>query len=455
MYRANGRSVARAMAQFAFCPAPQDSGQQPVAMLKPLSVFSMWQCGRPLCSASEQEIEVQVAQRLKYGRGSCSGVGNCSGGEDSEQIFIPAGIVTDNIIVRNLRDARSVAEELFAEIESQCTDEQHAYLATGAIPPEHKRNSWVTYTDKLSLQNFVEDAMEFVRQSADCRTRILSRSQLRFLILLQHLVAEDTNDFCRPRDARKYQDAFEGVLTDGVNSQLVKDAHRSEFSVEGQSFVLKDLPSEESGERQQVISRFQTDFVVCLETFLLAYCRRRRLSTVGTRQLIQAVTTQMSQAGLANLDRGSQATRYFVSSTGLEQRTAYNVSTMDGGELGEAVKVSILCMKTGFEQYLEKDEIDRVETVAPPASCMMGLTEPGFRKQKSSGANRPQACAPTSYLYQYATLMFAPGLRVNSSGERIMVFVLDALDEARIDPAVKRAPSCYGETIDERNAPYL
>jgi len=282
------------------------------------------------------------------------------------------------------------------------------------VPSRQKCNVWATYTNKARLQRFTADSLDFVRQNADCRMRPLSPAQLRFLVLLQHFVSEDTGDFYRPETLRKHQDAFEGVLTDGVNSQLVKDAHRSEFSVDGRSFCLQDLPQhgEEAAneQRRRAIARFQTEFVMALETYLLAFCSRRGLSPLGTRRLIQAVTTQMSQAGLANLDRGSQAARYFVGSQGLDQRTAYNLSTMHSAELGESLKLSILCMKTGFSQYLEKDELLRMP-----------------------GVDRPKRCEPASYLYQYATLRFSPGPPVDGC-EGAVCTLLDALDEAQIEP---------------------
>merc|ERR1719401_460422 len=243
--------------------------------------------------------------------------------------------------------------------------------------------------------------------------RRLTVPQIRFLVLLQHFVSEDTSDFYRPELLRKHQDAFEGILTDDVNSQLVKDAHRSEFSVEGQTFTLQeDLPLHEGGpgdDRGSAIAAFQTEFVTALESYLLEFSARRGLSALGTRRLVQAVTTQMSQAGLANLDRGSQATRYFVGSQGLDQRTAYNLSTMHSTQLGESLKLSVLCMKTGFCQFLEKDELLRMP-----------------------GVDYPKRCQPASYLYQYATLRFTPGPAVDNC-ESTVCTVLDTLDEAHID----------------------
>jgi len=333
---------------------------------------------------------------------------------ETEFNLVPEPMASSSACQRNLQTAKAVVRDVFGELEAQCVEEKCHYEEAGVVPPRQKANIWATYTSKARLQRFAADSLEFVRQNADCRTQPLTVTQLRFLILLQHFVAEDTLDFYRPESFRKHQDAFEGVLTDGVNSQLVKDAHRSEFSVDGRTFCLRDIPQHrEDGcddERRRAIASFETEFVMALETYLLAFCSRRGLSPLGTRRLVQAVTTQMSQAGLANLDRGSQAARYFVGSHGLDQRTAYNLSTTQSGDLGETLKLSILCMKTGFSQYLEKDELLRMP-----------------------GMNCPKRCKPASYLYQYATLQFAAGPQVDNC-ESTICTVLDALDEAHLEP---------------------
>lgn len=394
------------MPRFDFCLTPRE----PVAMVKSQSALGL--CGRPLCSGQDQEMELSVVRVPK-----CS---HCTAGEqdsscDTELSLVPEPMANNSMCQRNLQTAKSVVRDTFAELEAQCLEERCHYEEAGVVPPRQKANIWGTYTNKVRLQRFAADSLEFVRQNAECRTRLLTVSQLRFLILLQHFVSEDTSDFYRPETHRKHQDAFEGVLTDGVNSQLVKDAYRSEFSVDGRSFCLQDLPQHgdddnTNEERRHAITKFQTEFVMALETYLLAFCSRKGLSPLGTRRLVQAVTTQMSQAGLANLDRGSQATRYFVGSNGLDQRTAYNISTMHSNELGESLKLSILCMKTGFSQYLEKDELLRMP-----------------------GVDYPKRCKPASYLYQYATLRFTPGPQVDNC-ESTICTVLDALDEAHIEP---------------------
>lgn len=365
-----------------------------------------------MCNRSDQELEFKVLRLPRCGQ--------CSAPEldpalETELTFAEkaTGSSPSNVGQRNVQAAKAIIRSIFGDLERHCEEEQKHYQTTGAQPSRQKCNTWATYTNKARLQRFGSDSLAFVQSNADCRTRLLSPKQLRFLILLQHFVSEDCSDCNRPELLRKHQDAYEGVLTTSVNSQLVKDAHRSEFSVDGQSFSMQDLPACPEGmeeERRITIAKFQSEFVIALETYLLGFCKKSGLSMGGTRRLVQVVTTQMSQAGLANLDRGSQASRYFVGSHGLDQRTAYNLSTMTLSSGTEALKLSILCMKTGFSQYLEKDEVLKV-----------------------SGVEYPKRCKPESYIYQYATLSFTVGPQVDDC-ESIVCSVLDAIDEAQLSP---------------------
>lgn len=364
---------------------------------------------------------LQPLQRASDSLLVCSSVPCGITGETATELNFYTCVATSSVMQRNFITARAVVRQAFSDLEAQCLEEKAQYEKVGLVPSAQKNNWWAFYLDKERVRECMTSSMDFVRSHPECRSRLLPDVQLRFLVLLQHFVAEDTTDFSRPMTERKHCDAFEGLLTeDGVNSQLIKDAHRSEWSIEGHSFTLQPQLTADThqtgADRKRVIVAFQHDLVTAIETHLLDFCRRRGLSVAGTRRLLQAVTTQMSQCGLANLDRSSQAARYFVSWQGLEQRTAYNLSTMDAGHLGEALKLSMLCMKTGFRQYHTE------ETLGAP-----GSPDP---EPKHAG---PVSCAPSSYLYQYATLRFVPGPPAGGC-ERPMCVVIDALDEVHINP---------------------
>jgi len=327
---------------------------------------------------------------------------------------------SDNISSKNFNTGSTIVRQVFSDLEAQCLEEKFQYEKTGHSPTPQRENLWATYTNRERLREFMKESMDFIRDHSECRMKVLPHAHLRFLILLQHFISEDAKDCYRPECERKHYDAFEGVLTNGVNSQLVKDAHRSEWSVEGRTFseqaklAVQSQANSNPEERRHAIVAFQREFVESLESYLLEFCRRRGLSSAGTEKLLQVVTTQMSQCGLANLDRASQAAKYFVSGQGLEQRTAYNISTMDGGsQVGESLKLSMLCMKTGFTQYHTAEALN----MAIPVGC------------------GPQDCSPSSYLYQYATLRFTPGPLLGGC-EQTNCVVIDALDEVHIEPAV-------------------
>jgi len=347
---------------------------------------------------------------------------SCGIGEMDSEIDFSSCTASGSITHRNLVTARPVIQKVFAELELQCIEEREQYRKSNQTPPEVVFNRWATYTNKTRVKACMSSSLEFIKHHPECRSRLLSCEQLRFLILLQHFVAEDTRDVYLPECQRKHSDVFEGILTEGaVNSQLIKDAHRSEWSIEGRPFSLQAQLTEDGtdvgGDRwKQVIAAFQRELVIALETCLLEYCCRRGLSQLGTRRFLQVVTTQMSQCGLANLGRSSQAARYFVSGQGLDQRTTYNLSTMDGS-FGESLQLSMLCMKTGFCQYQTED------TLGMPGSPGAGIIDVDAQ---------PMRCAPSSYLYQYATLRFTPGHSI-SGCESAECVVIDALDEVHIE----------------------
>jgi len=311
--------------------------------------------------------------------------------------------------------------EIFAALEASCEEEKERYARSSQKPTTQKENFWAAHIGVEKRQESVEKSMDFLRTYPEFLAKSATQEQLRFAVLVQHFVSEDTEDFARPLMKRQHNDTFEGFVTkDGVNSQLIKDAHRAEWMLEGESFVLPpSTNSEPMAERKQVIANFQRKLVTELENFLLDFSRRRFLSEEGACHLMRAVTTQMSQCGIANLDRCSQAGRFFVSGSGLEHRINYNLSSVNAGSLGEGLQLTMLCMKTGFTTYqtdLGSEHAIEVEEELIPIPC-----------------------AAASYLYQYATLRFTtiPGVELPDGRDRIRCDIVDALDDVNI---VKVAP---------------
>eukprot|EP00397_Hematodinium_sp_SG-2012_P034710 GEMP01037249.1.p1 GENE.GEMP01037249.1~~GEMP01037249.1.p1 ORF type:complete len:363 (-),score=52.70 GEMP01037249.1:794-1882(-) len=306
-------------------------------------------------------------------------------------------------------DARVIVSEFYKALEKSVHDEQASYKRTNAEVPSTKVARWAKYSNADNLRKFYEESLNFLRANSEFRTKQLFSPQgLRFLVAVQHLVAADSAEMdCEP-DERRHLDTFEGK-SGCVNTQLVKDVHRSEWSIEGQGFSLqkatqmqaRGIDNSPAEVTRDSVYFFQKQFVFQLEAYLLAFSERLRLSEHLTKVFMKVVTTQMSQCGLANLDQAGTASKYFVSGAGLDQRTVYNLSTFGQNSM----KLSILCMKTSFSAYHTEQTLE-------------------------GGDMSPHRCSRSSYLYQYATLQITPSMEQN----KVIITVIDALDEAHIVP---------------------
>eukprot|EP00931_Biecheleriopsis_adriatica_P006586 TRINITY_DN107971_c0_g1_i1.p1 TRINITY_DN107971_c0_g1~~TRINITY_DN107971_c0_g1_i1.p1 ORF type:complete len:341 (-),score=72.17 TRINITY_DN107971_c0_g1_i1:80-1102(-) len=319
--------------------------------------------------------------------------------------------LSDCTVPSRLAAAEPFIRSLFADLESQCLEEQAKFSRTDQVPSKQKSNFWAAHIGPDNIAAYVTQSLSFLQSYPDFRACRLTQEHLRFAVMVQHFVSKDTWDFGRPESERQHDDTFEGFVSkSGVNSQLIKDAHRAEWSIDGVSFVMPEKQRMTNDERKQDIARFQQELVTTLEKFVLEFCERRCLSEEGTLSLLRAVTTQMSQCGVANLDRCSKAGKYMVGGKGLEQRVSYNVSCTEAGSLGEGLKLSLLCMKTGFQHF---------------QTAGSGSDQDDFA---------PKSCAPSSYLYQYATLRFTtvPGVETVDGQDRINCDVIDTLDEVHL-----------------------
>lgn len=241
---------------------------------------------------------------------------------------------------------------LFEDLQLRCQEEKQRYAEAGQTPSPQKLNFWDAHIGPENVESHAHRSRLFLQSYDDFRAlgTDFSQERLSFAVLVQHFVSQDAMDFRRPAAKRMHDDVFEGILTSSVNAQLITDAHRAEWAIEGDGFVVPSSVQDEE-ERKQLIVDFGASLVTALEEFLLSFCQRRQLSEKGTDHLIQAVTTQMSQCGLANLDRCSRVGRYMVGGAGLKQHVNYNISRMDGGPLGEALKLTLGCLKEGFNFY--------------------------------------------------------------------------------------------------------
>ncbi|CAD7934633.1 unnamed protein product [Amoebophrya sp. A120] len=389
-----------------------------------------------------------------------------------EKKYPPTGPTEDDlkqVLVRLYHDP-ALASVLFQQTGSPGKTSS----ANKSISSTNKNDPRSAYPPaKIPWEVFWKENLRFLihYETKKPELRLKSSHLVQFLVLFRHSVKNDVFDLTKPIDERKYQDAFEGILTKDVNTQLIKDIARAEWTIDGEGFSFakylesaKNLSSvhtgmdqstnsttvggsstvssynvamnsgnkvsssnhnrplintsstavppatdnkepyavysksssstmsEEpknrakagvvgsTGKSQQVNSsllstgnikapapapiissamsqlqkeeklkeKFQYFFLEKLENFFLAFAKQEKLSANHTSALIQAVTTQMCQCGLANLDRGSYSRKYLVSGTNLDQTTVYSLS-----KDGDSLKLTLMCMKTNFTDYFD------------------------------------------------------------------------------------------------------
>jgi len=266
------------------------------------------------CSGSPSAAENGKAER-RSGRSS-----NVTSGASAAQSSAPAGRDSGIIVAPDSVPSSPQSKNLGSPSAEQSTEQ--SYKLRGLA-------RYRTYTNVANLEKFIEESLAFVRQYSEYRTKQLqSAQQIRFLVTFQHFVMEDTRDLLRPARERKHDDTFEGIRTCSINTQMIKDLHRAEWSIEGEGFSYakwlrgrEAVAGKESGDigsgpsgsggSSATPEEFQMWFVRRLEDFFLASFANK-LTTSCLDLLMRAITTQMCQCGLANLDRGSRASRYFL-----------------------------------------------------------------------------------------------------------------------------------------------
>lgn len=216
----------------------------------------------------------------------------------------------------------------------------------------------------------------------------LAEGALREVLAAQHFFQVDCDDLLLPPEHRRSEDAYgsEGGPYADVCEQLVLDAPRSSFEVEGQRF---DFATEmaragalEQSENLEGCGADEGDQCQQAFTERLILAVRRCLSGNGEPPplLLRAVSTLLSQSGMASLERACDTSQVVVS--GGEQHVRYalraipaceNPVALAGGSCGPLWEVRLLMRKEGFhhciaygsqEQHLQEDPA--------PLACGLG-----------------------------------------------------------------------------------
>lgn len=163
--------------------------------------------------------------------------------------------------------------------------------------------------------------------------------ELRSIVAMQHYVDRDLQDLQQPEASRCYRDTFEGGC---ISRQLLLDATRSNYQVDGRTFNFP-LLFEEHGrpaEEEPVLRR-------CFVESLVSAVQDSLGRGVAPPPLLAcAITSTLSQAGLANLDLACGGPHVAVS--GGEHRVHFCLQARADG----AWDVTISTHKVGFESFI-------------------------------------------------------------------------------------------------------
>ncbi|KAF4670643.1 U5 small nuclear ribonucleoprotein [Perkinsus chesapeaki] len=311
---------------------------------------------------------------------------------------------TDALVSLNLKwCANSVIHQLYNDAETDCRVEMMQYKLKGLRPSKAKLERWSTYTSPQHLARFANESKDYVRRWTMLhRCRFVSTEQCRLLITLQHRLQFDLEDAARRKTSDDDDDEGHGekFTVEGVSMQLLKDLTRGNvYVIGGKRFdyreelacqsVSHSKVHEEDGDttagedsspaalqrectattgchqsgseasspcvgrppfeaspgsnRQRFISRVVDE----ITSIVGRYCAEQSIPSEQRRLLTMAATSEMSQAGFANLEYSAVTTRQFVCEHPL-QTTEVHLNALPDGT---GIRVKLMTRKSEFSSY--------------------------------------------------------------------------------------------------------
>lgn len=227
--------------------------------------------------------------------------------------------------------------------------------------------------------------------------RRLDAAALRDLIGVQHYLDLDLEDLTLPSAERRSEDTFTGADGD-VCDQMLLDAPRSLFVVDGQVFDFAAEMRASGVDSQRDVGE--------VEKRRRAFCDRLvaavRQALGGCGPLLRAISTSMSQSGLANVERACEAPQVIVS--GGEQNARYELQSLSGDGPWD---LTLSIHKHGFDQVIILGSIDDAGA--------KGRIEP-----------TPLATSSASSLLKACTIRFS--LRSRGYGDKAKVTSAEAIE---------------------------
>eukprot|EP00931_Biecheleriopsis_adriatica_P006050 TRINITY_DN107512_c0_g1_i1.p1 TRINITY_DN107512_c0_g1~~TRINITY_DN107512_c0_g1_i1.p1 ORF type:complete len:383 (-),score=72.84 TRINITY_DN107512_c0_g1_i1:53-1201(-) len=217
----------------------------------------------------------------------------------------------------------------------------------------------------------------------------LSRDQLQDIVALQHHLWIDLEDLALKPEERRSEDVFVGS-GDDICEQLFLDAPRSVFEVDGQEFnFAKELreshPELDVKDVEPLRSSFCDRVVEAIKDCL---------GGDPPRILLQAVTTVMSQSGIANLEQACLAPQVAVS--GGDQQLRFVLRRIAQGGPWD---LELLIRKEGFDQCIVYRQLQKAA----------GMTDVADEEDAV-----PVACSPLSFFAKSCRIRYSV---VSSDGD--------------------------------------
>jgi len=215
----------------------------------------------------------------------------------------------------------------------------------------------------------------------------LDAAALREVVAMQHYLEVDMEDLTLPEAERRSEDSYAGPGGD-VCDQMLLDAARGTFVVGGEEF---DFSVEVAGHQTTVetnpceMERLQQAFTDRLVAAVI-----RCLGDEPPPLLLRAVTTAMSQSGMANVERACSGPQVVVS--GGEQALRYELRTVSQ----DSWEVCASMRKWEFEEFVVVEEAASDEpgkvTIAQCSSSSYIARTCSLRFQVQEGGIHADVC---------------------------------------------------------------
>lgn len=162
------------------------------------------------------------------------------------------------------------------------------------------------------------------------------------LVAVQHYIDLDLEDLLLPAAERRNRDAF-GGLGGNVCEPFMRDAPRCRLRVDGRRFSFPARLARRGAADAAGLARLRGLFVEDLTRAVLRSLARRGPPPA---LLVRAVTSTMSQSGLASVERACYSSQVVVS--GGEQAVRYSLQAREDG----AWDVTLSVQKSRFEECI-------------------------------------------------------------------------------------------------------